>query len=74
MNKKKSELDQKNSELDQKNSETDQKFPETGQFFFGLPKKMRNRLDNWYTKRLTKTTWTGLYSASHLSQFKPGLA
>ena len=21
---------------------------------------MRNRLDNWLTKRLTKTTWTGL--------------
>ena len=21
---------------------------------------MRNRLDNWSTKRLTKTTWTGL--------------
>ena len=29
-------------------------------FFFGRPKKGRNRLDNWSTKRLTKTTWTGL--------------
>ena len=29
-------------------------------FFFGRPKKVRNRLDNWLTKRLTKTTWTGL--------------
>ena len=29
-------------------------------FFFGRPKKVRNRLDNWSTKRLTKTTWTGL--------------
>ena len=46
--------------LTKKNSETDQKFPETEQFFFGRPKKMRNRPDNWSTKRLTKTTWTGL--------------
>ena len=44
----------------QKFPETDQKFPETGQFFFGQPKKMRKRPDNWSTKRLTKTTWTGL--------------
>ena len=44
----------------QKFPETDQKFPETGQFFFGRPKKMRKRPDNWSTKRLTKTTWTGL--------------
>ena len=43
-----------------KNSEPDQKFPETEQIFFGQPKKGRNRLDNWSTKRLTKTTWTGL--------------
>ena len=35
-----------------KNSETDQKLPETGQFFLWP--------DNWSTKRLTKTTWTGL--------------
>ena len=46
--------------VDQKFPETDQKFPETGQFFFGRPKKMRKRPDNWSTKRLTKTTWTGL--------------
>ena len=29
-------------------------------FFFSRPKKVRNRSDNWSTKRLTKTTWTGL--------------
>ena len=29
-------------------------------YFFGRPKKMRKRQDNWSTKRLTKTTWTGL--------------
>ena len=29
-------------------------------FFLGRPKKVRNRPDNWSTKRLTKTTWTGL--------------
>ena len=46
--------------VDQKIPETDQKFPETGQFFFGRPKKKRKRPDNWSTKRLTKTTWTGL--------------
>ena len=46
--------------VDQKFPETDQKFPETGQFFFGRPKKMRKRPNNWSTKRLTKTTWTGL--------------
>ena len=32
-------------------------------FFFGRPKKMRNRPDNWSTKRLTKTTWTGLFTS-----------
>ena len=47
--------------LTKKNSETDQKFPETEQIFFGRPKKVRNRPDNWSTKRLTKTTWPGLY-------------
>ena len=46
--------------VDQKFPETDQKFPETGQFFFARPKKMRKSPDNWLTKRLTKTTWTGL--------------
>ena len=50
----------KNQSLTKKNSETDQKFPETEQIFFGRPKKVRNRPDNWLTKRLTKTTWTGL--------------
>ena len=50
----------KNQSLTKKNSETDQKFPETEQIFFGRPKKVRDRPDNWSTKRLTKTTWTGL--------------
>ena len=37
-------------------------------FFFGRPKKVRNRPDNWSTKRLTKTTWTGLlYPALELN-------
>ena len=54
--------------LTKKNSETDQKFPETKQFFFGRPKKMRNRPDNWSTKRLTKTTWTGLWSTKRLTK------
>ena len=53
------------------NRETDQKkfrdcpkifcpVSETGQFFFGRPEKMKNRPDNWSTKRLTKSTWTPL--------------
>ena len=50
----------KNQSLTKKNSETDQKFSETEQIFFGRPKKVRNRPDNWLTKRLIKTTWTGL--------------
>ena len=44
----------------QKFPETDKKFPETGQFFLVGQKKMRKRPNNWLTKRLTKTTWTGL--------------
>ena len=52
--------------VDQKFPETDQKFPETGQFFFGRPKKMRKRPDNWSTKRLTKTTWTGLQCLGYI--------
>ena len=54
--------------VDQKKSEPDQKFPETEQIFFGRPKKERNRLDNWSTKRLTKTTWTGLLSTKRLTK------
>ena len=53
-----SEGDQSSNKAEQKKSETDQKFPEKRQFFFGRPKKMRKRQDNWLTKRLT--TWTGL--------------
>ena len=30
-------------------------------YFFGRPKKVKNRPDNWSTKRLTITTWTGLF-------------
>ena len=36
------------------------KIPWDWTIFFGWPKKMRKRPDNWSTKRLTKTTWTGL--------------
>ena len=46
----------------QKIQESEQKRSETGQIFFSRPKKVRNRPDNWSTKRLTKTTWTGLWS------------
>ena len=60
--------------VDQKFSETDQKFPETGQFFFGRPKKMRKRLDNWSTKRLTKTTWTGLVYRTYLGRYLQKIA
>ena len=52
----------KNQSLTKKKSETDQKFPETEQIFFWSTKKVRNRPDNWLTKRLTKTTWTGLWT------------
>ena len=55
--------------VNQKKSEPDQKFPETEQIFFGRPKKERNRLDNWSTKRLTKTTWTGLLFSGKRSDF-----
>ena len=46
----------------QKIQESEQKRSETGQIFFWSTKKMRNRPDNWSTKRLTKTTWTGLFT------------
>ena len=36
--------------------------------FFGRPKKMRKRPDNWSTKRLTKTTWTGLWYTKETDQ------
>ena len=36
------------------------KIPWDRTIFFGRPKKMRKRPDNWSTNRLTKTTWTGL--------------
>ena len=50
----------KNQSLTKNNSGIDQKFPETKQIFFWSTKKGRNRPYNWLTKRLTKTTWTGL--------------
>ena len=65
----KKKLNKKNQSLTKKNSETYQTFPETEQFFFGWPKKMRNRPDNWLTKRLTKTTWTGLVGRIQWSLF-----
>ena len=43
-------------------------FVSLDKFFFGRPKKKRNRLDNWLSKRLTKTTWTGLLSAKRLTK------
>ena len=46
--------------LDKKVKRVNKKDLILDKFFFGRPKKMRNRLDNWSTKRLTKTTWTGL--------------
>ena len=55
--------------FDQKFPETDQKFPETGQFFFGSTKNMKKRPDNWSTKRLTKTTWTGLKNSLRPDNF-----
>ena len=46
--------------VDQKNQSLTKNSLRLNKFFFGRPKKGRNRLDNWSTKRLTKTTWTGL--------------
>ena len=49
--------------LTKQNSETDQNFFVQSlrlDNFFWLTKKMRNRPDNWLTKRLTKSTWTPL--------------
>ena len=43
-----------------KNSKEWTKIPWDWTNFFLSPNKMRNRPDNWLTKRLTKTTWTGL--------------
>ena len=34
---------------------------------------MRKRLDNWLTKRLTKTTWTGLIKSSLHYRLAKGL-
>ena len=48
--------------VDQKNQSLTKNSLRLNKFFFGQPKKGRNRLDNWSTKRLTKTTWTGLLS------------
>ena len=46
--------------VDQKNQSLTKNSLRLNKFFFGRPKKVRNRPDNWSTKRLTKTTWTGL--------------
>ena len=48
--------------VNQKNQSLTKNSLRLNKFFFGRPKKGRNRLDNWSTKRLTKTTWTGLWS------------
>ena len=55
--------------LDKKFKRVNKKDVRLDKIFFGRPKKMRNRPDNWLTKRLTKTTWTGLLLAV-LQKFK----
>ena len=50
--------------VDQKNRSLTKTSLRLNNFFFCWPKKGRNRLDNWSTKRLTKTTWTGLITSS----------
>ena len=53
----------KKSEIDQKKIRDWQRiFCWVGDWtiFFGRQKEMRNRPDNWSTKRLTKSTWTPL--------------
>ena len=46
--------------LDKKFKRVNKKYLRLDKFFFGQSKKMKIRPDNWSTKRLTKTTWTGL--------------
>ena len=46
--------------LDKKFKRVNKKDLILDKFFFGRPKKVRNRPNNWLTMRLTKTTWTGL--------------
>jgi len=46
--------------LDNKFKTVNKKDLRLDKIFFGRPKKMRNRPNNWSTKRLTKTTWTYL--------------
>ena len=46
--------------VDQTNQSLTKNSLRLNKFVFGWPKKGRNRLNNWSTKRLTKTTWTGL--------------
>ena len=50
----------------QKIQESEQKYLRLDKFFFVSPKKLRNRPDNWSTKRLTKTTWTGLMPVAEI--------
>ena len=50
--------------VDQKNQSLTKNSLRLNKSFFGRPKKGRNRLNNWSTKRLTKTTWTGLLSTA----------
>ena len=46
--------------VDQKNQRLTKNSLRLNKYFFGRPRKVRNRPDNRSTKRLTKTTWTGL--------------
>ena len=61
-----SEGDQFSNKAEQKKIRDWPKISWDWTIFFGRPKKMRKRPDNWLTKRLTKTTWTGLiYKVDH---------
>ena len=53
--------------LDKKFKRVNKKDLRLDKFFYGRPKKKKNRPDNWSTKRLTKTTWTGLLANVQLS-------
>ena len=70
------EGEQKNQRLTKKNSETDQKIfvgsLRLDNYFLVDQKKMRNRPDNWSTKRLTKSTWTPLVKKYCLYRFLDG--
>ena len=55
---------QKETWCTKKNQSKTKNTQRLNKFFLVDQKKGRNRLDNWSTKRLTKTTWTGLVSST----------